>query len=106
MSPPAAEAAVHPAAIELTALAVAVRPDWDGDIVAGVLQRARDEKMPWPKVLVSLPRLMADPDASPRDLLKACASPLGRTAGTEARDNPDWLEHRQRVERIRAGVKP
>jgi hypothetical protein len=76
--------AARAAPIELADLARAVRPDWDPVLIDGALQGARDARMPWPLVLVTFPRLMADPQADPRDLLKPLASPLVKVPGTEA----------------------
>lgn len=75
MSPAAPEAAVRSAAVELTALAVAVRADWSEDVVAGTLQRAAREGMAWPEVLVRLPKLMADVTKTPADLLAVPPDP-------------------------------
>jgi hypothetical protein len=63
---------------ELVALAAAVRHDWAEDVISGTLRQAADKEMPWPVVLVKFPRLMADPGASPRDLLPDSADPLVR----------------------------
>jgi hypothetical protein len=60
---------VRRATAELTALALAVRADWDEHAVSGVIQQAGYDGMTWPQVLVAFPRLMADPQASPRDLV-------------------------------------
>jgi hypothetical protein len=75
MSPAAPELAVRSAAVELTALAVAVRADWNEDVVAGTLQRAAGAGMTWPQVLVRLPKLMADVSKTPADLLAVPADP-------------------------------
>jgi hypothetical protein len=76
MSPAAPELAVRSAAVELTALAVAVRPDWNEDVVAGTLQRAAGNGMTWPQVLVALPKLMADVSKTPADLLAVRPDPV------------------------------
>jgi hypothetical protein len=75
MSPAAPELAVRSAAVELTALACAVRADWNADVVAGTLQRAAGAGMTWPQVLVALPKLMADVSKTPADLLAVPADP-------------------------------
>jgi hypothetical protein len=94
------ELAVHAAPHEMAALAAAVRPDWDPDIIAGVLQRARDDRMPWKQVLLRLPHLMANPDASPRDLLKPSGPVLTRKEGAEPGE--EWRRARQELEQRRA----
>jgi hypothetical protein len=76
MSPAAPDKAVRPAAVELTALAVAVRADWSEDVVAGTLRRAADDGMTWPQVLTRLPKLMADPSKAPADLLAVRPDPV------------------------------
>lgn len=72
---------ILPAAAELTALAVAVRRDWDARSVAGALAAAQQNGWPWPRALVETARLMADPQASPRDLLDRLRDPLHRGGG-------------------------
>ena len=72
---------VHSAAAELTALAAAVRPDWDERNVSGVIVQATQNGMTWEQVLTGLARLMADPAASPRDLI-----PVGPLAGRRCPD--------------------
>jgi hypothetical protein len=80
MSAPPAEV-VRRAPAELAALAVAVRPEWDERTVSGVIAMAPNEGMTWPQVLVALSRMMADPSASPRDLLAERHFPQpGKTA--------------------------
>jgi len=68
------------ASCQLTALAVAVRPDWDERDVSGVILQATNAGMTWPQILTGLPRLMADPKACPRDLIPDGWSPLARVA--------------------------
>jgi len=68
------------ASCQLTALAVAVRPDWDERDVSGVILQATNSGMTWPQILTGLPRLMADPKAAPRDLIPDGWSPLARVA--------------------------
>jgi hypothetical protein len=76
VSPAAPEKAVRPAAVELTALAVAVRADWNEDVVAGTLQRAAASGMTWPEVLTRLPVLMKDTSKTPADLLAVRPDPV------------------------------
>jgi hypothetical protein len=76
VSPAAPDKAVRPAAVEMTALAVAVRADWNEDVVAGTLRRAADNGMTWPQVLARLPKLMADPSKTPADLLAVRPDPV------------------------------
>jgi hypothetical protein len=61
---------------ELTALAVAVRADWHEPDVRAVIANAAQIGMTWPQVLVALPRLMADPQARPGELVPDHRSPL------------------------------
>ena len=95
MNPASPEVAVRSATPELVTLAVTVRPDWDEDVVSGILRRAADEGMTWKQVLVNLPRLMADPAADPRDLLPDSRSPLVRRRGAEA--NEEFREELRRM---------
>ncbi|MEV4033450.1 hypothetical protein [Streptomyces umbrinus] len=59
----------QPASAELIALAVRARPDWGSGAVHDVLAQARNADMSWPRVLVAMAQLIADPDAEPPDLL-------------------------------------
>lgn len=102
MSPAAPEFAVREARVELAALAAAVRPDWDPDVVAGTIQRAiDDEGMTWRQVLATLPRLMADELAGPRSLIADTRSPLRREPGTEATQ-----DFRDELTRLQARTAP
>ena len=69
------------ATAELIVLAAAVRPDWDERNVSGVIVQATQNGMTWEQVLTGLARLMADPAASPRDLI-----PVGPLAGRRCPD--------------------
>jgi hypothetical protein len=62
---------------ELVALAVAMRPDWNPQIVAGAIRAGQQAKWPDGRILCELARLIADPRADPRDLSRA-ARPLER----------------------------
>ncbi len=71
---------------ELLALARAVRPAWDHDILAAALLAARQAGWTWDRTLAETVRLMRFPDGSPWDLKRAAASPLARVIpppGTE-----------------------
>ena len=72
--------AIQPARDELLALAAAMRPDWDRRDLAGALMSAANNGWPWPRAFLATARLLADPDATPRDLLAEIASPLERNA--------------------------
>jgi hypothetical protein len=72
----AAGAEVRRAVPELTALAAAVRPDWDRANVGAVIANAAAVGMTWPQVLVALPRLMADPHARPSELVPDHRDPM------------------------------
>jgi hypothetical protein len=86
---------VRRATAELTALALAVRPDWDGRDVSGAIAAAALDGQTWEQVLTALPRLMADPHASPRGLVPDSRSPLRRGRGAPA----------ERVPVLAAGVR-
>jgi hypothetical protein len=73
---------------ELLALARAVRPAWDHDILASALLAAKNSGWTWDRTLAETVRLMRDPDGSPWDLRRAAADPFGRATvppGTEKR---------------------
>ena len=72
--------AIQPARDELLALAAAMRPDWQPRDLAGALAAAANNGWPWPRAFLATARLLADPDAHPRDLLAEIASPLERNA--------------------------
>lgn len=85
---------------ELLALARAVRPAWDHDILAAALLAARQAGWTWDRTLAETVRLMRDPDGSPWDLKRAAADPFDRSTpppGTEKRGAAkarELLEHR------------
>ena len=73
---------------ELLALARAVRPAWDHDILAAALFAAKNSGWTWDRTLGETVRLMRDPDGSPWDLKRAAADPFERATvppGTEKR---------------------
>ncbi len=71
---------ICPATPELLALAAAMRPDWDRRDLSGALTSAANNGWPWPRAFLAACRLLADPDATPRDLLAEIPSPLERNA--------------------------
>jgi hypothetical protein len=85
---------------ELLALARAVRPAWDHDILAAALLAAKTSGWTWDRTLAETVRLMRDPDGSPWDLKRAAADPFHRAVvppGTEKRGAAlarRLLEHR------------
>ena len=91
---------IHAAPDELLALARAVRPAWDHDILAAALLAARQARWTWSRTLAETVRLMNDPDGSPWDLKRAAADPFERATvppGTEKRGAAmarELLEHR------------
>lgn len=97
MADPAAPRSAFP---ELVALAVAWRPDWREPAVAGAIRQAADKGMTRDHILVAVARLLADPDAAPRDLLPSATDPTvrrhpdpdiarrGAAAAREALSNP------------------
>ena len=91
---------IHAAPDELLALAAAVRPAWDHDILAAALLAARQAGWTWDRTLAETVRLLRDPDGSPWDLKRAAADPFERATvppGTEKR-GAEWarylFEHR------------
>ena len=73
---------------ELLALARAMRPAWDHDILAAAILAAKGSGWTWDRTLAETVRLMRDPDGSPWDLKRAAADPFHRSAvppGTEKR---------------------
>ncbi len=63
---------------ELVALAAAMRPHWDHDVLAAALLAARQAGWSWDRTLAETIRLMRREDGSPWDLKRAAASPLHR----------------------------
>jgi hypothetical protein len=79
---------IHAAPDELLALARAVRPAWDHDVLAAALLAAKNSGWTWDRTLAETVRLMRDPDGSPWDLKRAAADPFDRAVvppGTEKR---------------------
>jgi hypothetical protein len=73
---------------ELLALARAVRPAWDCDILAAALLAARQAGWTWDRTLAETVRLMRHPSGSPWDLKRAAADPFRKSTvppGTEKR---------------------
>ena len=73
---------------ELLALAAAVRPAWDCDVLAAALLAARQAGWTWDRTLAETIQLMRKPDGSPWDLKRAAADPFHRSSvppGTEKR---------------------
>jgi hypothetical protein len=73
---------------ELLALARAVRPAWDHDILAAAVLAARQSGWTWDRTLAETVRLIRDPDGSPWDLKRATADPFEHAVpppGTEKR---------------------
>lgn len=91
---------ICPAPGELLALARAVRPAWDHDVLAAALLAAKNSGWTWDRTLAETVRLMRRPGGSPWDLKRAAASPLERDyppPGTEkagADRARHLLEHR------------
>ena len=72
--------AIQSARDELLDLAAAMRPDWPPRDLPGALAAAANNGWPWPRAFLATARLLADPDAMPRDLLAEIADPLERNA--------------------------
>jgi hypothetical protein len=73
---------------ELAALAKAVRPHWDHDVLAAALIAARTAGWTWDRTLAETVRLMREADGSPFDLRAAAADPF-HSAQTRT---PAWHE--------------
>jgi hypothetical protein len=89
--------AVHSAVAELTALALAARPDWDEQAVRGAILAAHTVGWDWTRTLVEMAKLIADPDAEPRHLRDEVRDPLKRRTTSRTPE-----EVRQRVAELRA----
>lgn len=68
----------RPASAELLALAAATRPDWDPHALREALAQARTQGITWGRALVVAAQLMADPRATPSDLLASVPQPWRR----------------------------
>jgi hypothetical protein len=73
---------------ELLALARAMRPAWDHDVLAAAILAAKNAGWSWDRTLGETVRLLRDPHGSPWDLRRAAADLFHHTTpppGTEAR---------------------
>jgi hypothetical protein len=70
--------AIQPAARELVALARAMRPEWDHDVLAAALVAAKNAGWTWTRTFTETARLLTDQNASPWHLKHAAASPMHR----------------------------
>jgi hypothetical protein len=61
---------------ELLALAAAMRPAWDRDVLAAALLAARQAGWTWDRTLAETVQLMRKADGSPWDLKRAAADPF------------------------------
>lgn len=84
---------------ELATLALTSRPGWTEQEVRGAILAASTAGWDWPRTLVEMARLIADPGAQPRHLLDEMRKPLKRAART-----PE--EIRARVDQLRAQLPP
>jgi hypothetical protein len=71
---------------ELVALARAVRPAWDHDVLAAAILAVRQAGWTWDRTLAETVRLMRDPDGSPWDLKRAGADPFHQSVSR----TPAW----------------
>ena len=69
---------IQPAARELVALARAMRPEWDHDVLASAIVAAKNAGWTWARTFAETARLLTDEHASPWDLKHAAASPVAR----------------------------
>jgi len=79
---------IHAAPDELLALARAVRPAWDHDVLAAAVLAAKNAGWTWDRTLAETVRLMRAADGSPWDLKRAAADPFHKSVppkGTEKR---------------------
>ena len=83
------ETDIQAAPDELLALARAMRPLWDHDVLAAAILAAKSAGWSWVRTFSTAAKLMADEHASPWDLKRAAASPTKRgdmpAPGTEKR---------------------
>ena len=63
---------------QLVALAVAMRPEWDHEVLSSAIVAAKNAGWTWKRTFRETTRLLADEHASPWDLKRAAASPLQR----------------------------
>ena len=93
---------IVPAPRELADFACATRPDWTRDELDGAIAVAL-MAWPWPRVGLTLARMVFDADSDPRDLIEASRSPLerrpthalfqaGLAMAREAIERPDTTE--------------
>jgi hypothetical protein len=88
---------------ELLALARAMRPAWDHDVLAAALLAARQAGWTWDRVLAETVRLMRDRDGSPWDLKRAAASPLARDYPPPGTEKAGAARARELLERRHEG---
>jgi len=69
---------IQPAARELVALAAAMRPEWDHDVLSSAFVAAKNAGWTWTRTFSTTARLLTDENASPWDLKRAAASPFRR----------------------------
>lgn len=82
------------AAGELQALAAVMRPDWDQRALSAALMSASAAGWPWPRAFLAAARLLADPDATPRDLLAETRDPLRRDPPSAPGANAEYAAAR------------
>jgi len=83
------ETAIQPAPAELLALARAMRPDWDHDVLAAALLAAKSAGWTWDRTLAEAIRLMRKEAGSPQELRHAAGRPA-RADDLPAADGPAW----------------
>lgn len=74
---------IQQAVPQLIELAAHVRPDWSEQAIRGAVIHAATIGMTWEQTLIGLPRLMADPDARPRELVPDHRDPLRRRSAVD-----------------------
>ena len=83
------ETDIQPAPAELLALARAMRPDWDHDVLAAALLAAKSAGWTWDRTLAEAIRLMRKEAGSPQELRHAAGRPA-RADDLPAADGPAW----------------
>ena len=83
------ETAIQPAPAELLALARAMRPDWDHDVLAAALLAAKSAGWTWDRTLAEAVRLMRKEVGSPQELRHAAGRPA-RAGDPPAADGTAW----------------
>lgn len=85
---------VHSAPQQLISLAAEMRPDWDPDQLQHALMAAKAANWSWARTFMLTARLLADENASPRDLAAEARNPL-KAADDVAEPSDEYRQLRQ-----------